>query len=196
MLYVTWSGSAEQLILYHLNLKSLLWSTMLNRETWLPVCGVDLYQVHFFPGSRGQALFLRRNIPCLHFFCRIITFACLFPTFFPPLVSDKKGPQVALTRTNFAVAGFWISHAVFHLQLHFWEKYFSIVFLGFYSSHLQCTAGFTGDEEQSFNLSTAGSSDSFLSRMWFIHIWIIQVSCEREQKYSSGAHVHISVVPA
>lgn len=52
-----------------------------------------------------------------------ITVASLFPTSFPPFVSDRKGQQVALTRAKFAVAFFWDSHALFHIQLHFVEKY-------------------------------------------------------------------------
>lgn len=124
----------------------------------------------------------------------MITFACLFPTSFPPLVSDKMAQWVALTRTKFTVPGFRVSHAVFHLQLHLGEKYISIVFLGFYSFHLQRAPGFFGHEGQNFNdlhySPMVGSSNSFLSRTCFIRTGIIQVSCGREQRYSSGAHVH------
>lgn len=63
-----------------------------------------------------------RSCACIFFFC-MITVASLFPTSFPLFVSDGKGQQVALTRAKFAVAFFWDSYAVFHIQLHFVEKY-------------------------------------------------------------------------
>lgn len=116
---------------------------------------------------------LRKKIPCLR------EHLCLFIShlLFSPCVRQKKGQQVALTRTKFAVASFLsfpCSISPLAVFWFFWKKKF-IVFLGFYFFHLQCTPGFFGHERQSCNdvhyCPMVGSSNSFLNRMWFGHIW-------------------------
>lgn len=92
--------------------------------------------------------------------------------------AEKPRQQVALSKTKFAAAGF-----KFPMQQSpsaaFWGKCISIVFLGFYSFHLQCTPGLFRGEGQSFSdlhySLMVGSSKPVMSRVQFIHLWIIQL---------------------